>query len=124
MYPRSQILFPYSCVRLLHGLLDEQWDALVELAARQGESSPEGLAFSWMMIRLCSCENCDLGSYKASLGCDTCSQRVILGVKSTKLLLKRFEKAMKEIQQYLRDEDNRRPATYGRNDAICLPIEV
>ena len=101
MYPRSQILFPYSCIRQLRDLQDGQWSELVDRVADQEESSEEGLAFALMMIDLCSCESCDQGSYKASLGCDICSQRVVMGVKNSKALTKRFEKALENIRKYL-----------------------
>jgi hypothetical protein len=103
MYPRSQILFPNTCIRQLHSLLDEQWEELVEHVVAQDVSSDDRLAFSLMMIELCSCETCDMGSYKASLGCDVCSQRVVMGVKNSKALSRRFEKALETIRQYLKE---------------------
>jgi hypothetical protein len=104
MYPRSQILFPYTCIRQLRDLLDAQWRELVERVVDQEESSEEGLAFALMMIELCSCEICDQGSYKASLGCDVCSQRVVMGVKNDKVLTKRFDKALETIRRYLAEK--------------------
>ena len=103
MYPRSQILFPNACIRQLHNLLDAQWEELVERVVDQDVASNEGLAFSLMMIELCSCETCDMGSYKASLGCDICSQRVVMGVKNSKALARRFEKALERIREYLEE---------------------
>lgn len=100
MYPRSQILFPHSCVRGLRNLLDERWKALVDDVLAQGESSTAGLAFSLMMIRLCGCLQCDMSSYKATLGCDVCSQRAVLGLREgSKGLLRRYERAFQELQE-------------------------
>ena len=106
MYPRSQILFPNACIRQLHDLQDEQWEELVERVIVQEISSDEGLAFSLMMIELCSCETCDMGSYKASLGCDVCSQRAVMGVKNSKALVKRFEKALEQVREYLKENSD------------------
>lgn len=100
MYPRSQILFPHSCVRGLRNLLDERWKALVNEVLAQGEASDAGLAFSLMMIRLCGCLQCDMSSYKATLGCDVCSQRAVLGLREgSKGLLRRYERALQELRE-------------------------
>jgi len=118
MYPRSQILFPYSCIRQLRDLQDGQWSELVDRVADQEESSEEGLAFALMMIDLCSCESCDQGSYKASLGCDICSQRVVMGVKNSKALMKRYDKALETIRQYFaeKQEISEKIAEAGEED--------
>ena len=102
MYPRSEILFPYKSIPTLKNLRDEQWRELVERIAALPETHEDSLAFCLMMIKLCDCLNCDLGSYKASLGCSTCAKRAILAVKnSDATLLKRFEKAREEVLNYL-----------------------
>jgi len=101
MYPRSEILFPYTCIAGLRDLLDAPWARLVDRILEQEESSDEGLAFSFMMIKLCGCLSCDMGSYKASLGCDVCSQRAVAGVKGGSAdMLKRLEKAAADLERY------------------------
>jgi hypothetical protein len=51
---------------------------------------------------LCDCMNCDLGSYKASLGCSTCARRAIGAIKgSDTILMRHFEKAKAEVLTYL-----------------------
>ena len=102
MYPRFEILFTHSRVSGLKRLQDEEWQSLVERIAALPETHPDALAFSYMMIKLCDCLNCDLSSYKASLGCSACSQRTIKAVRaSDKTLLMQFEKAKQEIIAYL-----------------------
>jgi hypothetical protein len=102
MYPRSEILFPHRSIPTLKGLRDGQWRALVERVSNLPETHEDSLAFCLMMIKLCDCMNCDLGSYKASLGCSTCARRVITAAKgSDSALIKRFEKAREEILEYL-----------------------
>lgn len=102
MQPRVEILFPHSRVRGLKYLHEKEWQALVERVAALPEMHPDALAFSYMMIKLCDCMNCDLGSYKAALGCSACSQRAIKAVRtSDKVLLKQFEKARQEVMAYL-----------------------
>ncbi|MCS7287034.1 MAG: hypothetical protein NZ653_07870 [Anaerolineae bacterium] len=66
------------------------------------ETHEESLAFSLLIIRLCNCLNCNLGSYKASLGCVTCAKRAVIGFKeSDEALLKLFEQARREVAEFL-----------------------
>ena len=102
MRMRLEILFPHSRVSGLKNLHDEDWKSLVERIAALPETHPDALAFSYMMIKLCNCLNCDLGSYKASLGCSVCSQRAVSAVRdSNQVLMKEFKKAKKEVLAYL-----------------------
>lgn len=102
MYPESEILFPPRCIQSLKGLRDEQWEELVERVSALPETNEDSLAFCLMMIRLCKCLRCDLGSYRASLGCCTCAQRAIKGFKgSDKALLRYFARARREVMRYL-----------------------
>lgn len=102
MYPESEILFPPRCIPGLEGLRDEQWDELVERVSAVPETHEDSLAFCFMMIKLCKCLRCDLGSYRASLGCCTCAQRAIKGFKSSdRVLLRGFSRARREVQRYL-----------------------
>ena len=102
MRPRLEILFPHSRVSGLKRLRDKEWQSLVERVAALPETHPDALAFSYMMIKLCSCLNCDLGSYKASLGCSACSQRTINAIRvSDEALLRQFEEARDEVLAYL-----------------------
>ena len=100
MYPRSEILFPHSCIRGLRPLVDEPWAKLIDYVLALPEDSEESLAFSLMMIHFCGCLNCDMGSYKASLGCDVCSQRATASVKGgSSVMFKRLEKARQELRE-------------------------
>jgi hypothetical protein len=102
MYSRCEILFPHSRVGGLNKLIGEEWKDLSERVARLPETLEDALAFSHMMIKLCDCLNCDLGSYKAALGCSACSQRTINALRDTdQQLTRRFEKSRKEVLTYL-----------------------
>jgi hypothetical protein len=102
MYSRCEILFPHSRVGGLKKLKGEDWRKLTERIAALPETNEDALAFSHMMIKLCDCLNCDLGSYKAALGCAACSQRTINALRDTdQQLLRRFEKSRKEVGAHL-----------------------
>ncbi len=102
MYSRCEILFPHSRVSGLKKLKGDEWRKLTEYVARLPETHDDALAFSHMMIKLCDCLNCDLGSYKAALGCSACSQRTINALRDTdQQLIRRFEKSRQEVHLYL-----------------------
>lgn len=102
MYPRSEILFPHRCVASLKRLRGPRWQALIERVAALPERHVDALAFSLMMITMGKCLNCDLGSYKASLGCCACARRAINSFKGTdSQLIRQFETAKAELLAYL-----------------------
>jgi hypothetical protein len=106
MYPRSEILFPHRCVNTLKRLRGPQWQGLAGRIASLPETHIDSLAFALMMIRMSKCMNCDLGSYKASLGCCACARRAINAHKgSDVVLIRRFEQAREELLKYLRSVD-------------------
>jgi hypothetical protein len=106
MYPRSEILFPHRCVAALKRMRGPEWQALVGRIAGLPDTDPDSLAFALMMIKLSGCLNCDLDSYKASLGCCTCAKRAINAFKgSDKQLLKRYEDAKVQLAEYMADQE-------------------
>ncbi len=104
MYPKSEILFPHKSVQALKDLRGPRWQKLVERVAGLPETDLDSLAFSLLMIRVCDCLNCNLGSYKASLGCSACARRAVGGFKgSDEELLRKFEQAKREVEEFLKD---------------------
>jgi len=102
MYSHCEILFPHSKVGGLKKLKGEEWQNLVDYVATLPETDVEALSFSHMMIKVCDCLNCDLGSYKAALGCAACSQRTINALRDTdKQLVRRYNKSQTEMIEYL-----------------------
>ena len=102
MYPKSEILFPHRAIRPLGLERGADWQELVNQVASQRDGNEDTLAFSLMMIRLCDCLNCDQSSYKASLGCVTCAQRVVGAENGSDLALRQtFEQTRQEIRQRL-----------------------
>ncbi len=104
MYPDSEILFPYRAVKGLKHLRGPLWQKLVERVLQLPEDHPEAVAFSFLVMRLADCLHCDQGSYKAYLGCQTCSQRIIAGFKgSDEDLVFLYEEAKQDIERYLKE---------------------
>jgi hypothetical protein len=102
MYPKSEILFPRRCLPSLRRMRGPKWQDLVSRVARLPEDHVDSLALSLLMIRLCNCLKCDLGSYKASLGCCACAQRALSGFKSSDAaLLRRADGARRRVIAYL-----------------------
>ena len=108
MFPRSEILFPHRSIIGLKTLRDTRWANLVEMVAGLPETHEDSLSFCLMMIKLCDCLNCELSSYKSSLGCSTCSRRVVSSVKgSDNALVRRFENARQELRRYLAETEEK-----------------
>ncbi len=103
IYQRSDILFPHRCVAMMKGLRSSLWQDLINRIADLPDTHPDSLAFALMIIKLSGCLDCDLDSYKASLGCCTCAKRTINAFKgSDKVLLRRFEEARRELAEYMK----------------------
>ena len=107
MYPRSEILFPHRCVSLLKRVRGPEWQDLVSRIADLADTDKDSLAFALMMVKLSGCLNCDLDSYKASLGCCTCAKRAINAFKgSDKALLRKFTEAQAEFAEYQAEHES------------------
>ena len=79
-----------------------EWDRLVEQAQQAPETSPENLSFVLMMVNLNGCTNCNADSFKAMRGCVACSvQTLERFISPDEDLLKRFQKAAGQIENYL-----------------------
>ena len=106
MYPRSEILFPHRCVSALRQMRGSAWQKLVDRIAALPDTHEDSLAFALMMVKLTGCLNCDLDSYKASLGCCTCAKRAINAFKgSDKQLLRRYEDAKAQLAEYMTEHE-------------------
>ncbi len=106
MYPDSEILFPSRCIPQLRDLRGKAWGRLIDRIATLPDGHEDVLGFSLMVIKLGSCLTCDLDSYRASLGCCTCACRSVAGFKgSDKELVRRFEKAREEVNEYLASDE-------------------
>lgn len=107
MYPDSELLFPHRSARALAGLRDQEWDRLVQRIAGLPEMDQDSLAFSLLVIRMCDCLSCDMGSYKASLGCTACAQRAVAGNRDLDgNLAEAFEAAKAEVIAYLNSRED------------------
>ena len=102
MYPKSEILFPRRCLPSLRRMRDPRWQELVIRVSKLPEDHVDSLALQLLVVRLCNCLKCDLGSYKASLGCCACAQRALSGFKgSDTALIRRFEGVKTQVISYL-----------------------
>jgi hypothetical protein len=113
MYSKSELLFPQRSIADLQGLHGKDWDAMVRRIAALPELHPDSLAFTLMMVQMCQCTNCNMGSYKASLGCSACARRAIAsrGNNGDSHWIQHFEAAQAEVAAYLarRESDKQIP---------------
>ena len=100
---RAEILFPHKSVSSLMGIRNGKWRELTKRVAGLPEDHPDSLAFSLMMIRQCSCLDCNPDRYKALMGCAACAKRTLATYKGTdEALIKQFQKARGEVIDYLK----------------------
>ena len=96
------ILFPNEAVPALSRLRSTDWQNLVKRIHSLPQDHPDVLAFGLMMVQLCGCQQCNLFLYRLRRGCARCAQQSINEAKDTdRALLRRFEKARVEIEEYL-----------------------
>jgi len=107
----SEILFPCKAIPAVANLRGPEWQELVESIQHLPDTHEDRLAFCLTMVRLSECMKCDLGSYKASLGCASCARRAVNSAKlSDAALVRRFEKARVEVRDYLIKREKRKAA--------------
>lgn len=101
---RAEILFPHKSVSALMSARNGKWRDLTKRIASLPEDHPDSLAFALMMIRQCSCLDCNPDRYKALMGCAACAKRTLATFKGTdEALVKQFQKARAEVDEYLKD---------------------
>lgn len=102
IYARSELLFPHRYVSSLSALRSAQWQALVRRVCVLPEDDEESLGFCYLLVNMCGCLNCDMNSYKASLGCSQCARRAITAFKgSDEELYAYFEQARDKVHAAL-----------------------
>ena len=115
MYPKAEILFPYTLIPRLRDLRGPLWAGLVDRVAALPETHPDNLAFCLLMMRLDGCLKCYSGSYKFMRGCEACALQSIMQFKGDEEdLLRLYGQAQVELAAYLKD--GRVPAEGGVQD--------
>jgi hypothetical protein len=97
----------------MRALRGPAWADLIDRIATLPDGHEDVLGLSLLAIRMSSCLTCDLDSYRASLGCCTCSSRTIAGFKGTDAeLIRKFEEARDEVRAYI--DSGELPEAIGR----------
>lgn len=105
MYPKAEILFPFSVIPELRDLRGERWAALVDRVSKLPETDPDALAFILMMIRINSCLKCYSGSYKFMRGCRACSIQGVMQFKGDEEdLIGLYQQTREALLAYLEDD--------------------
>lgn len=101
---RAEILFPHKSIASLMTIRNGKWRDLTKRVANLPEDHPDSLAFSLMMIRQCSCLDCNPDRYKALMGCSACAKRTLASYKGNdEALIKQFQKARSEVEAYFKE---------------------
>src|SRR5512136_1138787 len=106
---RAEILFPHKSVASLLNARNGKWRDLTKRVASLPEDHPDSLAFSLMMIRHCSCLDCNPDRYKALMGCSVCAKRIVSAFKGgDDALLRSFQKARGEVDEYMQQHPGKK----------------
>lgn len=98
----AEMLFPARVVPCLRDLRGQEWRGLVDQVCEQPELSPDGLAFSLMIVRMAGCLTCHSDSYRAMQGCTTCARQTVARFKGNDSEMReQFMQAHVEVRQYL-----------------------
>lgn len=98
----SEILFPIRVAPELRDLRGETWRQLIDRVTGTPEASLDKLAFSLVLIRLCSCLTCHTDSYRAMRGCTSCARQSIRRFRGDDdELIALFERARQEVSDYI-----------------------
>ena len=102
MYPQTELLFPPRLIPELADLRGEPWRTLVKRVASLPETHTDVIAFMLLVSQLSECLSCEQGSFRAWRGCAACSAQAVTRYKgSDRQLLRRFEKARKQVEAHL-----------------------
>jgi hypothetical protein len=102
LYRGYELLFTPHLIAGLRDLRGEEWAKLIDYLYSLPETHPDALAFSLMMIRLGSCLNCEMDSYKAQRGCAICSRQTIVSFKGTdEELIRMYRQTQEEIESHI-----------------------
>jgi hypothetical protein len=105
MYPKAEILFPFTVTPKLRNLRGERWAELIDRVSKLPETDPDALAFILMMIRINNCLKCYSGSYKFMRGCQTCSTQGVMQFKGEdEGLIALYEQTRAELLAHLAGE--------------------
>ncbi len=98
----AEILFPAHVIPSLRNLRSEDWGQFIDGLLTQHETTPDGLAFGLLMIRLNGCMSCTADSFRAMRGCGQCARQVISRFKgSDQDLIENWRAARTDILNYL-----------------------
>lgn len=100
----TELFFPHRLLPQLKDLGGPKWRELIDRVAKLPETHEDSLALRLMVIRISGCINCQVGSYKAGLGCVVCAQRAIRAQNlSDAALMRRFKRAQAEVHKFLEE---------------------
>lgn len=106
MYVRTEILFPPDLISELRDAGGKEWQQLVDKVAGLEDTHPERLALALLMIRLCSCLECETDSFRAMRGCASCAiQAVHRYRRQEKDLIKQYKATLKEVEAHLEEQN-------------------
>jgi hypothetical protein len=106
--PDTEVLFPIRASTQLKSIRGKEWMDLINKISEKDSQFLDQLAFSWLMVQLCSCVSCNADSFRAMRGCTQCSSQTIKRYRGDdhELLLE-FDTAHRDIEKFLINSSKR-----------------
>ncbi len=102
----TDMLFPLRIVPSLGDLRGDEWQKLVQRISEDKVDNSEKIAFTYLMVKMAGCANCNADSFRAMRGCTQCSRQIIKRFKgSDQDLLKSYHECHTEVKNYLQKRD-------------------
>ena len=100
--PDTEVLFPIRVSSQLKTIRGIEWLGLIDKINDKDTKFIDQMAFSWMMVQLCSCVSCNADSFRAMRGCTQCSTQTIRRYRGEdRELLLEFESARRDVGKYI-----------------------
>jgi hypothetical protein len=100
--PDTEVLFPMRVSSQLKTIRGKEWLELIDKINDSETEFRDQMAFSWMMVQLCSCVSCNADSFRAMRGCTQCAAQTIRRYHGDDHeLFKEFEAARRDVEKFI-----------------------
>lgn len=104
----TDFIFPSEVIADLKYQKGEEWRQLIADVLKKDIESDEHLGFIYFMAKLNNCQTCSADSFRALKGCKECSLQTLRRTEfSDSKLLKKYEKAKDQIQEFVQANQKR-----------------
>lgn len=98
----TDLMFPLRVIPHLYNLRGDLWKAIIDEVTGEDALLVNQAAFTMMMVKMGSCQNCSVDSFRGMRGCTQCARQTIRRFRgSDQDLQRQYLLAQNEVQKYL-----------------------